>query len=192
MSEQKPNKNSEPVMDHEYDGIKELDHPLPYWWTASFFLTVLFGIPYFILYVWGGAPSLADEHAMKMQKIKEMRSQLASNNVAFVQEEYLNHDNEEGHLAGKAVYEENCLSCHADNGKGDIGPNMTDKFWIKAKGTPETIYQVAYTGIEENGMPPWGEILSKEDIYKVVSYLMTLKNTNVADGKEPQGEAVED
>lgn len=179
------------LLDHEYDGIKELDHPLPYWWSMSFFLCILFSIPYFILYVWGGAPSLAEEHAQKMARIKEIRAQFAANNVDFVPDEYQIHNTPEGQLNGKIVYDDNCLSCHGDDGRGDIGPNLTDQYWLYADGSAESVYQIAFKGVEENGMPPWGEILSKEEIYQAVSYIMTLKNTNVEGGKEPQGNLIE-
>ena len=68
---------------------------------------------------------------------------------------------------------------------------MFKKYWILAKGTPDTIFDVVVKGSEENGMPPWGEVLEKDEILAVISYVMSLKNTNHPEGKEPQGDLIE-
>jgi cytochrome c oxidase cbb3-type subunit 3 len=78
------------------------------------------------------------------------------------------------------------LPCHAENGKGDVGPNLTDDHWIIAHGTPETVYDVVFHGSEANGMPIWSEMLSKDEIYQAVAYVMTFKNTFLK-GKGPEG-----
>ena len=75
---------------------------------------------------------------------------------------------------------------------GDIGPNLTDKYWIHMKRDPQAIYPFVVQGFEEKGMPAWGEVLSKEDIMAVVSYVVALKGTTPPKSKEPQGEILED
>ena len=69
----------------------------------------------------------------------------------------------DGLAKGKVVYDDNCLSCHAEGGAGDIGPNMTDNHWINIDGTVEGMYAFIIVGNEEMGMPAWGEMLSKEE-----------------------------
>lgn len=84
-----PNNDNDKLLDHEYDGIKELDHPLPYWWLVTFGITILFGVPYFVLAVWGGMPTLHQEHKVQMAQIKEMREKAkAASGSLFIQEEY--------------------------------------------------------------------------------------------------------
>jgi cytochrome c oxidase cbb3-type subunit 3 len=87
-----------------------------------------------------------------------------------------------------AVYEENCLSCHEEGGKGDIGPNLTDEYWLNVKDTePVTLYAFIRKGNEDNGMPAWADMLSKEELYAAVQYVLNVKGKNIP-GKEPQGE----
>jgi cytochrome c oxidase cbb3-type subunit 3 len=90
---------------------------------------------------------------------------------------------------GLAIYEENCLSCHEEGGKGDIGPNLTDSHWLNVKDTsPETVYKFVVVGNEDNGMPAWGDVLSKDELYQVIAYVLSVKDTNIPGGNEPQGE----
>lgn len=178
------------LLDHDYDGIQEFDYPLPSWWTASFVLCCLFAIPYMIYYMGMGGPSIAQEQEMDMVQLNKVRTAYAVKMAKFDEGAYSAFDNEEGAKLGAVVYEDNCLSCHEENGKGDIGPNLTDAYWMHAKGTKETIYEVVLNGREDKGMPTWKEDLTKDEILQVVKYLMVIKDTNVADGKEPQGELI--
>jgi cytochrome c oxidase cbb3-type subunit 3 len=86
----------------------------------------------------------------------------------------------------KALYEERCASCHADGGRGLIGPNLTDGYWLHGKGSMLDIYDVVANGVPAKGMPAWSKQLSAIEVSKLVAYVGTLKNTNVP-GKEPQG-----
>lgn len=180
------------LLDHDYDGIQEFDYPLPMWWTVTFIICCIFGIPYIVFYNFMDSPTQQEELNAKMAVINKTRAELREKSKFFTMEDYKAVVADGGVEKGALVYEENCLSCHEENGKGDIGPNLTDSYWIHAKGDPESLYTIVFNGYEENGMPPWGEELDKKDIYSVVAYVMTLKNTNVEGGKEPQGEKVED
>ena len=178
------------LLDHDYDGIQEFDYPLPNWWKLSFVLTVLFGIPYGIYYLALGGPTLSDELARDMASLNKVRTAYAVKMAKFDNEAYSAFEGPEGIALGAIVYEENCLSCHEEKGKGDIGPNLTDAYWIHAKGSASTIYEVVLNGREDKGMPTWKEDLTKDEILQVVSYLMSLKNTNVVGGKEKQGQLI--
>lgn len=175
------------LLDHNYDGIQEYNYPLPSWWVATFVGAVIFAIPYFTYYTLMDGPTLRQEMNQELTKLNEVRKAYEVSLVAFDQAQY---DSVQDPAKGIEVFNENCLSCHEEGGKGDIGPNLTDEYWIHAKGTPETIYEVVVNGREDLGMPTWKNDLSKDEIYQVVSYIMSIKNTNVP-GKEPQGEKVE-
>jgi cytochrome c oxidase cbb3-type subunit 3 len=179
------------LLDHDYDGIQELNHPLPNWWNVIFYFSVFFGFGYFIYYQIMSGPTLRDEFKNDYAKVVAAQDEFKKLNSAFKEEKYLAIANVEGIKKGAEVFVNNCLPCHAEGGKGDIGPNLTDAHWLVAQGTPETIYNVVFNGSEANGMPPWNEVLSSEEIYHSVAYVMSLKNTNVKGGKEPQGEKVE-
>jgi cytochrome c oxidase cbb3-type subunit 3 len=179
------------LLDHNYDGLQELNHPLPFWWQATFYGGIIFGILYIGYYIFGGGPSLRDEFskdyaviAAKLEEFKQKESQ-------FDPAVFATYNNPEGIAKGLEVFTNNCVACHLEGGRGDIGPNLTDDHWINTKGTPETNYPIVFNGVVANGMPVWSEVLSKEEIYQVVAYVQTLHHTFVKDGKAPQGEKVE-
>lgn len=180
------------LLDHDYDGIQELDNPLPSWWQMTFYGGILFAIPYCVYYYLLGGPSIRDVYEKDLAKLKEQQAEMASNlsgfSVSYYESWVAANDGVE---MGKEVYEMNCAACHLDKGQGDIGPNLTDSYWIHGDGDTEFLYNMVVDGYEENGMPAWGEILSKEEILAVTAYVQEkIKNTNV-EGKEPEGEKVE-
>lgn len=179
------------LIDHSYDGIQELNHPLPSWWNFIFYAAIVYSIGYFVYYEVMGAPSLREEFNANYAAILAKQDELKKLNSAFKPEAYQAVANPEGIKKGEEVYELNCMPCHAEKGKGDIGPNLTDKHWVIAKGTPETVYNVVFHGSEDNGMPVWGEILTIDEIYHAVAYVQSLKNT-FQKGKGPEGELIEE
>jgi cytochrome c oxidase cbb3-type subunit 3 len=179
------------ITDHTYDGIKEFDYPLPFWWSMTLVLTILFAIPYGIYYIFLDGPTARESAQKEMVEINKLRSAYAVKMANFDQELYAGILAKDGMDKGKEVFMENCSPCHLESGAGDIGPNLTDNYWLNAKGTKETVYEVILNGREEKGMPIWREELTKEDIYAVTAYVMSLVGTNVEGGKEPQGELIE-
>lgn len=180
------------LLDHNYDGIQELNHPLPSWWNFIFYAAIIYSVGYFIYYQVMGGPSLRQEFDKDYANLVLVQAEYKKMNSAFKPDAYAAVVSQEGIKKGAEVYEINCLPCHAEQGRGDIGPNLTDRHWVVAKSTPETIYNVIFNGSEENGMPPWGDVLTSEEIYQAVSYVSSLKNTNHKAGKEPQGPIIED
>lgn len=180
------------LLDHDYDGIQELNHPLPPWWNFIFYAAIIFSVGYFIYFQLLSGPSLRDEFRESYSQVVALQEEFKKQNSAFNKDYYQSMIADDGFKKGEVVFEENCLACHNEKGKGDIGPNLTDKYWLIAKGTPQTIYDVVFNGSEENGMPAWAELISKDEIYQAVAYVMSLKNTHQPGGKEPQGEIVED
>lgn len=180
------------LLDHNYDGIQELNHPLPSWWNFLFYVGILFGIGYGIYYEFLGGKSLRAEFKEDYSKVKAIQDEYKKLNGPFDPNQYAVYATPTERKTAEQIYVDNCQQCHLEGGRGDIGPNLTDKYWLLAKGTPQTIYNVVFTGSEENGMPAWGEVLSSEDIYRVVGYVMTFKNTNHPQGKAPQGEPVDE
>jgi cytochrome c oxidase cbb3-type subunit 3 len=180
------------LLDHNYDGIQELNHPLPSWWNFIFWAAIVYSVIYFAYYQFFNGPSLREEFDKDFAIIQTNQLEFKKANQSFKPELYSAVANPEGINKGKEVYEVNCMPCHSDNGRGDIGPNLTDKHWLIAKSTPETIHRIVFSGSEENGMPAWGELISEEEIYFATAYVSSLKNTFQKPGKAPQGEVVED
>lgn len=181
------------LLDHDYDGIEEFDYPLPQWWVWTFIGGVVFAIGYIYFYNFAGAPSLKEEFKQDMAAIEAVREEqrkLTGNFDVADFETWQKGENVKQLTA--EVYEENCLSCHEEGGKGDIGPNLTDGYWLNIKKvTPGNLYGFIRKGNEDNGMPAWADMLSKEELYAAVNFVLSVKGTNI-EGKEPQGEKLQD
>lgn len=184
---------NEPVLDHEYDGIEELDNPLPGWWLATFYITIVFAAGYFTWHNIVGGANLHEkayraERAQIEAKIaeREKAQQAAIDPVAFAKE----HSDPGLVAPGGKVFEGKCSSCHGPQGGGLIGPNLTDNFWIHGDGSALEVHKVVAKGVNDKGMPPWEALLSKEELKQVVAYVLSLKGSKPANPKAPQGQEV--
>ncbi len=177
------------LLDHDYDGIHELDHNLPNWWQYTFYGAIVFAVFYFIFYQILGGPTLREEFEKEYKKVVMIQEEAKKNSGSFIPSIYEKIVAEDGVNKGKEVFVNNCVSCHKDDGIGDVGPNLTDEYWIHAKGTPETIFPVVFNGVPDKGMPTWFGVLTNDEIYQVVSYVQSLHNKKL-EGKAPQGDLV--
>lgn len=180
------------LLKHEYDGIKECDYPLPRWWVMTFVATVGFAIPYYIYYQILGAPNLRAEYQSELKQHEAIKEANKPKDEAFNIEKFnAIASSSEGLKKGEEVFVNNCVACHKEKGQGDIGPNLTDEYWINKKGTPEDIHYIVTNGVEVNGMPVWKEVLTPDEIYYVAAYVKSLKGVKLPGAKEPQGTKVE-
>ena len=90
---------------------------------------------------------------------------------------------------GRQIYVNNCVSCHGNLGQGGIGPNLTDDYWIHGGKFPDIAFTI-YKGVPSKGMVAWGKTLSTDEIKQVSSHISTLRGSNPAGAKEPQGDLV--
>ncbi|AYF44823.1 cytochrome C [Halobacteriovorax sp. BALOs_7] len=182
------------VLDHDYDGIQELNHPLPGWWSGIWALSFIFCIPYFMYYVLMDGPTLRETYNKDMEKMQKIIEAEAANTANFDIEVYNKYvATDSAKELGHTVFVENCAACHLEDGGGDIGPNLTDDFWINIKEfKPENFYKFVVHGNEDMGMPAWGDILSKEDIMAVTAHVMNLHGTTPAKAKDPQGDKLKE
>jgi cytochrome c oxidase cbb3-type subunit 3 len=176
-----------PITDHEYDGIKEYDNPLPRWWVNVFWATFVFSIGYIFHYHLSPRGETVSQHyAHEMAEAREAEAKRAVGSK--VSEEALAKlmANKELMQDAKALFSQRCAACHADRGQGLIGPNLTDDHWIHGHGTLMDIYNVVNDGVQAKGMPAWGRQLTPIELGKVVAFVGTIRNTNVP-GKPPEG-----
>ena len=176
------------LLDHDYDGIQELDNDLPPWWKYGFYITIVWAVIYFSVYhVFKAAPLQGDEYLTELAEGEKEVAAFKASNPNSVTEETAKLLTDAGDLAkGKKIYETNCVACHMANGGGGIGPNLTDKNWIyngDIKGVFHTISEGA-----NNGMAAWKDLLSGDKIEAVASYVLSLPEAE--GGKEPQGENI--
>lgn len=180
--------NEQRMMDHEYDGIREYDNPMPRWWLLTFAGTIIFSV----LYLFNIGPIGSGEGRIAIYE-KEMKAFADANPAptGTVSDDDLRPLlADAGALAdGKAAYGSFCASCHAPDGGGLIGPNLTDAYWLHG-GALADIYRTVAQGVLEKGMPPWEKSLKPEQLRAVVAYVASLQGTTPASPKAPQGELV--
>lgn len=179
--------DKENLTDHEYDGIEEFDNPLPVWWLATFFATIIFGFLYWIHYEFGGAPTQRDELKADLAAIHSLHKHDESQDK---EETLAALVNSEPDLAkGKQVYLAKCAVCHGNELQGLIGPNLTDEYWIHGAKLTD-IAGVIRKGVLDKGMPNWDTQLSNEEIRAVTVFVFSARGSNPANPKAPQGEKV--
>ena len=87
----------------------------------------------------------------------------------------------------KAMFQQKCAACHGQNGEGGVGPNLTDEYWLHGGGIHNVFKTIKY-GVPEKGMISWQNQMTPIDMQKVASYILTIKGTNPANAKAPQGD----
>ncbi|MFZ9504305.1 MAG: cbb3-type cytochrome c oxidase N-terminal domain-containing protein [Cyclobacteriaceae bacterium] len=178
------------MLDHNYDGIRELDNYLPPWWKWLFYATIVWGAGYlFVYHVAGSWPLQDDEYQaevppadeqLRALKKAEPGEAIDENTVAAVTDAIALAD-------GKSTYTSICSSCHRLDGGGDIGPNLTDAYW-KHGGDIRSIFKVVKNGVSGTNMVAWGSSMSPEKIRNVSSYVLTLVGTSPSNAKKPEGD----
>jgi cytochrome c oxidase cbb3-type subunit 3 len=176
------------LLNSNYDGIHELNHPLPMWWVVIFIGTIVFSIPYYFYYTHMNGPSLKQELEADLKTIYENQAAFAAKQGSFNVDEYNAFvSTEAAQKDGAKTYKRKCKACHGEAGEGGIGPNLTDMFWINGDGSIPSLYSIVDKGVTDKGMPAWGPELGKEKVMAVVDYIAKLKGTNPANPKAPQG-----
>lgn len=177
------------VLDHNYDGIRELDNKLPPWWVYGFYATILFAVVYLARYhIFGGVDQTEEyEIAVAQAKIdiKEYKSTV-KDLVDFNTVELLTDASDLN--TGKTIFEGNCAACHKVTGAGGIGPNLTDDYWILGGGIKNVFKTISEGGRAGKGMISWKSELKPSEMAQVASFVLSLHGTNPADPKEPEGE----
>ncbi len=177
------------VLDHNYDGIRELDNVLPPWWVYMFYATIIFGVIYLVRFeVLDGDNQIVEyEKEVAIAKISLEEYKKTAPDLIDVESVVLLTD--EADLArGKAVFELNCAACHMADGGGGIGPNLTDKNWILGGGVKNVFSTITNGGRDGKGMVAWGKILKAKDIAKVSSYIISMQGTTPANPKKAEGD----
>jgi len=177
------------MLDHDYDGIRELDNSLPPWWVAMFYISIAFGGVYlYYTHFSDYGKSSAEEYAIEMEEAeKSIKAYLASqaNTVDESNVEML--EDSDAIAIGESIYKANCSACHGQLGEGGVGPNLTDEYWIHG-GSIKDVFKTIKYGVPEKGMIAWQSQLPAAEIHKISSFILTLKGSNPPNAKEAQGE----
>lgn len=173
---------------HDYDGITEYDNDLPPWWKYGFYLTIVFGVAYFIhFHVTEGGPLSQAEYQHEMAEAALLSAQQGASDDPNKPTNYQALTAATDLEAGKTVFAQNCAACHGQSAEGKVGPNLTDEYWLHG-GDVNKVYHTVKYGVQGKGMVAWKGKLSSKQMLQVSSYILTLQGTNPADAKAPQGE----
>lgn len=174
---------------HEIDGIQELDNDLPNWWLWTLYGAIIFAAGYWIYYdalKLGKTPLQEYQAEVAALEATKAKQQLALGEAT--PEALLELSKNAGVVAkGTELYQQNCAACHAPNGGGGIGPNLTDSAWLHG-GAPDKVYVTIRDGVTAKGMPAWGPALGEESVRAATAFVLSIHGTNVAGGKAPQGD----
>jgi cytochrome c oxidase cbb3-type subunit III len=171
---------------HDYDGIRELDNRLPPWWLYGFYLTILVAGIYLWRYqVSHTGPSSKEEYEtavanadMEVKEYLKMKGDAVDENTVKIL------SSADDLAAGKTLFLKSCVACHKEAGGGDVGPNLTDEYWIHG-GDIKSIFKTIRYGI--NAMPQWQNSYSNKQIAQLASYVRSLIGTTPPNPKAPQG-----
>lgn len=177
------------ILDHNYDGIKELDNDLPPWWLYGFYFTILFGVIYMFRYHVFNAPNQAREYEIEVAEARAAIEEYKRTAKDLVDVNTVTLLTDASDLtAGKAVFDLNCVACHKADGGGGIGPNLTDPYWILGGGIKNVYRTISEGGRDGRGMIAWKQTLKPSEMAQVASYILSLQGTSPADPKAAEGE----
>jgi cytochrome c oxidase cbb3-type subunit 3 len=176
------------LLDHDYDGIKELDNHLPPWWKWMFYATIAYAFIYFGYFtVWKIGPNQYEKYDKKIALLQVQKAEYLASAANSVDENTVTLLTDASMLAnGKNTFIANCATCHGELGEGKIGPNLTDEFWIHG-GSIKDIFTTVKYGVA-NKMIPWQDQLLPSEMSEVASYVASLKGSNPPNALAPQGE----
>ena len=177
------------ILDHNYDGIRELDNKLPPWWVYGFYGTILFAVVYLVRFEVLNDYNQIEEYEIavadakiKVEEWKKTAKNLvdASTVTVLTDESDLN--------AGKTIFTTSCVVCHKSDGGGGIGPNLTDQYWISGGGIKNVFNTISEGGRSGKGMIAWKNELKPLERAQVASYILSFQGTTPAEPKDAEGE----
>ncbi len=176
-------------MEHDADGIHELDNKLPRWWVWLFYITIIFSAVYMLYYhVLGVGDLQAAEYKKEMKVGDAVKASAMTKFEASIPT--MQPSTDPAVLAGgKQIYTKACAPCHRADGGGLVGPNITDDYWMHGSNFTDSV-SVIWNGVPAKGMVTWKNTFKPDEIYSVASYIYTLRGAKLATpGKPPENQA---
>ncbi len=177
------------MLDHNYDGIRELDNRLPPWWLWLFYASIIFAPVYWYTYhLSDKGKSPIEEYEQEVKTAKSAVAAYVATQAKSVDESTVAALTDEREISlGESTFKANCVVCHGNAGEGNsVGPNLSDDQWLHGCGIQNVFKTVKY-GVVDKGMQSWSSQLRPIDIQRVASYILTLKGSNPPNAKAPQG-----
>lgn len=178
------------MLDHEYDGIKELDNVLPPWWLIGFYITIAVSIFYYIMVLGFGKYNQYDELEAELAKAKaDFEAYKKANPEKFDDANIVAYTDAENLAKGKELFtSKTCTACHLADLGGSIGPNLTDNKWILGGDVISIYNTITNGGRPDKGMIAWKNTISREERIQLASYIISMQGTQPANPKAPEGD----
>lgn len=177
------------ILNHDYDGIKELDNALPPWWVWLFYICVFFAVGYMIRFQILNEYTQLDELNIENEIAAIQIEEYRKNNTDLIDTNTVKYKNDENTLSeGKEIFTTNCAACHRADGGGGIGPNLTDDHWILGGGIKNIFNTITQGGRPGKGMVAWKGTLTSFEIQSVASYIISLDGSKPTDAKVAEGD----
>lgn len=171
---------------HEFDGIQEYDNPMPGWWKAIFWGSIVFSVWYLIHYHGGMGQSVEQEYNAAMTQVSKLQAEYNKKVAARTGTKALKKllGKPEVLASGKQVFTTYCAVCHGPDGGGKTCPNLADDYWVNAPDL-KSIFGVIYNGGREGkGMIAWNGTLNLKQMQHVTVYVQSLRGTKPKNAKE--------
>jgi len=188
MSEQN---TPDQLLDHNYDGIQEYDNPLPTWWVTLFWISIVFAVFYSVYFHFGHGKLAVEAYNEDMVAFYELQAEQLLALGEIKESTLLDLMEDDSMMAtGASLFASKCAQCHGNKGEGNIGPNLTDEYWLHG-GKLTDVYYTVTEGVPSKGMLAWKNQLGPAEILSVSAFVGSLRGSNPSPAKEPQGEAFE-
>jgi cytochrome c oxidase cbb3-type subunit 3 len=177
------------ILEHDYDGIREYDNPLPGWWVLVFYVCVAWAAGY-AAWSFGsaGQKSRQADFAALDSRLQQKMAAATPVDDATVEASLRAIAKDPSRIAqGKELFATRCMPCHGASGEGIVGPNLTDDFVLHGWRLAD-MHRVVTDGVPEKGMIPWKTMLTPDQIAIVTVYAATLRGTSPPNPKPPQGD----
>jgi cytochrome c oxidase cbb3-type subunit 3 len=175
------------LLDHEVDGIRELDNKLPRWWVWLFYGSIIFSAFYLGYYhVLGKGHLMIAEYENEMvigNRIKNASMARFESGIDALQPA----TDEFAVGRGQQLFAQLCAPCHRSDGGGLVGPNLTDDYWINGAQFADNLRTI-WNGVPAKGMVSWKGVLKPDEIQAVASFIYTLRGSNPTNPKPPENQ----
>jgi len=180
------------MLDHDYDGIKELDNVLPPWWLAGFYITIAASIFYYVMVLGFDKYNQYDELNNDLAAAKvEVEAYKAANPELFDDSNIVALTDAENLAKGKELFtSKTCTACHLVDLGGSIGPNLTDNVWILGGDVKSIFNTLTNGGRPGKGMIAWESTITREERIQLASYIISMQGTQPAAPKAAEGDII--
>jgi len=181
------------MLEHDYDGIKELDNVLPPWWLYGFYITIAISVFYYVQVFYNSEKySQAEEFATEIAEGKaQVEAYKAANPQLFDDSNIVVLTDDESIAKGKELFaSKTCTACHLADLGGSTGPNLTDNVWILGGDVKSIFNTLTNGGRPGKGMIAWESTITRDERIQLASYIISMQGIQPANPKAAEGDII--